>query len=108
MPKAMQYPVICLCGSTRFKDEFIQKQKEFTLAGYVVLSVGCFGHIDSPEVFAPETKRMLDDMHKQKIDMSDKIYVINKNGYIGESTYSEIEYAKMHGKEVIYMEGNYA
>ena len=47
---------------------------------------------------------MLDDMHKRKIDMSDSIYVINFGGYIGQSTHSEIEYAKANGKEVRYLE----
>ena len=47
---------------------------------------------------------MLDEMHKQKIDLSDEIYVINVGGYIGESTKNEIEYAKARGKEVSFME----
>ena len=50
------------------------------------------------------TKEMLDDMHKRKIDMADSIYVINVGGYIGQSTRSEIEYAKANGKEVHYLE----
>ena len=48
-------------------------------------------------------RRCLDDMHKHKIDMSDEIYVINPGGYIGDSTRSEIEYAKMHGKGIRYL-----
>lgn len=51
-----------------------------------------------------KTKEMLDDMHKRKIDMADSIYVINVEGYIGDSTRSEIEYAIEQGKEVIYLE----
>ena len=51
-----------------------------------------------------KTKEMLDDMHKRKIDMADSIFVINVGGYIGESTRSEIEYAKAQGKEVRYLE----
>ena len=105
------YPVITLCGSTRFKDEFLKVQKELTLKGKIVISVGLFGHSGDSEVWEnmPEdtvtkTKEMLDDMHKCKIDMSDAIYVINKNGYIGESTRSEISYALEHHKDVIYME----
>ena len=101
----MEYPVITLCGSTRFKDEFMQVQKELTLKGNIVISVGLFGHSGDNEVFTnKETKIMLDDIHKRKIDLSDSIYVINKNGYIGESTKSEIEYAKMTGKNIYYME----
>lgn len=51
-----------------------------------------------------KTKEMLDDMHKRKIDMADSIYVINVGGYIGESTCSEIDYAKAHGKKISYLE----
>ncbi|SDB33931.1 hypothetical protein [Eubacterium oxidoreducens] len=51
-----------------------------------------------------KTKEMLDDMHKRKIDMADSIYVINVGGYIGESTRSEIEYAKAYGKKIIFLE----
>ena len=47
---------------------------------------------------------MLDDMHKRKIDMADEIYVINVGGYVGDSTKSEINYAKQTGKKVNYLE----
>lgn len=100
-----KYPVITLCGSTRFKDDFIAAQKRLTLEGNIVISVGMFGHSGDGEVFTENTKQMLDDMHKRKIDMADEIFVINKNGYIGSSTKSEIEYAKATGKTVRYLEG---
>ena len=72
-----------------------------TLDGNIVISVGLFGHSGDDEVWAPGTKEMLDDMHKRKIDMADEIYVINIGGYIGESTRSEIEYAKNTGRGVL-------
>lgn len=105
------YPVITLCGSTRFRDEFIDAQKKLTLEGNIVISVGLFGHSGDDEVWdgmdegtLSKTKEMLDDMHKRKIDMADSIYVINPGGYIGESTKSEIAYAIEHGKGVDYLE----
>ena len=97
-----EYPVITLCGSTRFKEDFERVNRELTLAGNIVISVGCFGH--AGDVFSDEQKVMLDDIHKRKIDMADTIYVINKDGYIGSSTNSEIKYAIAHGKQVIFME----
>ena len=107
------YKVITLCGSTRFKDEFLQVQKELTLQGNIVISVGLFGHAGDFEVWEnmnegtlTKTKEMLDDMHKRKIDMADEIFVINVGGYIGDSTKSEIEYAKEHDKIVRYLENN--
>ncbi len=105
------YPVITLCGSTRFKNEFYEAQKRLTLEGNIVISVGLFGHSGDKEVWdgmdedtLSKSKIMLDDMHKRKVDMADAIYVINVGGYIGDSTKSEIEYAKSHGKEVRYLE----
>ena len=106
-----KYKVITLCGSTRFKDEFMEAQKRLTLEGNIVISVGLFGHAGDTEVWETmdegtltKTKEMLDDMHKRKIDMADEIYVINVGGYIGSSTKSEIEYARKTGKTVTYLE----
>lgn len=99
-----KYKVITLCGSTRFKEQFIEIQKQLTLEGNIVISVGLFGHSGDDEVWIEGTKQMLDDMHKRKIDMADEIFVINVNGYIGSSTKSEIEYALKTGKKVSYLE----
>ena len=99
-----KYKVITLCGSTKFKDEFLIEQKRLTLEGNIVISVGLFGHNGDDEVWTENIKKMLDDMHKRKIDMADEIFVINKNGYIGSSTKSEIEYALKSNKKVNYME----
>ena len=105
------YKVITLCGSTRFKDDFMRVQKELTLKGNIVISVGLFGHSGDDEVWdgmdegtLSKTKEMLDDMHERKIDMADEIFVINVGGYIGNSTRSEIEYAIKNGKKVNYLE----
>ena len=103
-----QYPVITLCGSTKFKDTFMEVQKKLTLEGNIVISVGFFGHAGDSDGIDEETlaknKIMLDDIHKRKIDMSDGIFVINVGGYIGSSTKSEIEYATNHNKFVKYLE----
>lgn len=98
------YPVITLCGSTRFKEQFLEAQKRLTLEGNIVISVGLFGHSGDDEVWTEGTKEMLDDMHKRKIDMADAIFVINVGGYIGESTRSEIAYARENGKRILYLE----
>ena len=99
-----KYPVITLCGSTRFKDEFYRVQKELTLKGWIVISVGLFGHSGDTEVLNDGVKEMLDDMHKRKIDLAQAIYVINVGGYVGSSTRSEIAYARAHGKKVFFLE----
>ena len=106
-----KYRVTTLCGSTRFKNEFMEVQKRLTLEGNIVISVGLFGHSGDNEVWEnmdegtlTQTKEMLDDMHKRKIDMADEIFVIYVGGYIGSSTRSEIEYTQAIGKLVLYLE----
>lgn len=105
-----KYKVITLCGSARFKDEFMNAQKELTLKGNIVISLGMFKDaVDSvfwekmDDETRTKTKGMLDDMHKRKIDLADEIFVINVGGYIGDSTKTEIEYAKKTGKKVNYL-----
>ena len=95
-------PIICLCGSTRFKQTWIEQNVRFTQAGYIVLSVALWGHHErkDPDI---ETKKKLDELHKRKIDLADSIYVLNVTDYIGESTRSEIEYALYHGKPIKYL-----
>ena len=98
-----QYKIVTLCGSIKFKDEFAKIQEKLTLDGNIVLTPNFFNTIKKEDI-DEKTKKMLDEMHKQKIDMSDEIYVINVDGYIGESTKSEIEYAKRKGKKIYYLE----
>jgi hypothetical protein len=99
--------IVCLCGSTKFKAEFIEWNSKLTIAGEIVLSVGMFGHADFPDEdwFAKhaKTKTRLDELHKRKIDLADYIFVLNVGGYIGESTASEIAYAQSIGRTVQYL-----
>ncbi len=97
------YNIITLCGSIKFKDEFIKVQEKFTLDGNIVLIPNFFNNIKKENI-DKKTKQMLDEMHKQKIDMCNEIYVINVGGYIGESTKTEIEYAKSKRKKISYLE----
>ena len=100
-----KYKVVTLCGSTRFKEEYIEAQKRLTLAGNIVISVGLFGHSGDDDVWKPGVKEMLDDMHLRKIDMADEVFVVNPGGYIGESTRREIAYARQNGKSVTFLCG---
>ncbi len=98
--------IVTLCGSTRFREEFERANERFTLEGLVVLAPGCFDHewLHQPEHNAELTKDGLDDLHKDKIAMSDFVYILNRDGYIGASTRAEIEYAKSIGKPVMFAE----
>lgn len=95
-----KFNVITLCGSTRFRAEYERVQKELTLKGNIVISVGLFGHSGDDEVWKDGVKEMLDEMHLAKIDMADEIFVINPGGYVGQSTSREIAYARSRGKTV--------
>ena len=107
-----KYRVVTLCGSSRFKDEFYEVQKQLTLEGTIVLSLGFFSQKDlniwdnfeGKDI--KEIKEMLADMQRKKIDISDEIFIVNVDGYIGESTQSEIEYAISEGKKVRYLVNN--
>ena len=98
------FKVITLCGSTRFKDEFLEAQKRLTLEGNVVITVGLFGHSGDDVVWTEGVKDMLDRQHLAKIDLADEIFVINVGGYIGDSTRREIAYAEFKGKTISYLE----
>jgi len=93
--------IITLCGSTKFKEQFNEMNKKLSLQGKIVLSVGLFTHADKV-VLNEAQKRMLDQLHFKKIDLSDSIFVIDVEGYIGSSTANEIEYAKKSGKKIYY------
>lgn len=100
--------ITVLCGSTRFYEEFRKQNLRLTLAGHIVLSIGCDTKSDGDLQAAGEldvSKAELDDLHKRKIDLADEVLVLNCDGYIGESTRSEIEYAEKLGKPVRYLEG---
>ena len=100
------FKVITLCGSTRFKEEFLEAQKRLTLQGNIVISVGLFGHSGDDVVWTEGVKDMLDRQHLAKIDLADEIFVINVGGYIGDSTRREIAYAEFKGKTIKYMENS--
>lgn len=98
----MKRKVVTICGSMRFWDKIQEMSERLELEnGYVVLGV-------TPSVSGRElTERdisLLAELHRDKIDLSDAIFVVNVGGYIGESVKSEIEYAKENSKEILYLE----
>ena len=101
--------IITLCGSTRFTDGMLIKQWELTKEGHIVLSWCAlpegyrWGPVKSHVADQEGVREIVDEVHKRKIDISDEVFVININGYIGESTKSEIEYAREHGILVKYL-----
>lgn len=109
-PPTPRPPIVCVCGSTRFYDALQDVNWRFTMEGMIVLSIGVCKRIVTPdgghvgEALGEDVAKRLDELHKRKIDLADRVFVLNVGGYIGESTRSEIEYAKQHGKPVEYLE----
>lgn len=102
--------IICLCGSSRFYDEYQQAYYDLTMQGHIVLSIGFYPHAKTEHGHGEGVghdsaqKVELDELHKRKIDLADWVYVLNVGGYIGESTRSEIRYAQKYGRPVHYLE----
>lgn len=103
LQKQKTFKVITLCGSTKFKQQFEEVNARLTMEGNIVISVGVFSHANKVEL-TNRQKEQLDKIHKQKIDMSDEIFVVNVGGYIGDGLKDEIKYAKLHGIPVKYLE----
>lgn len=97
----MKIKIITICGSLRFKNEIMEIAEKMELKGNCIISP-IYPTNPNKDAYTDEEAEMLDNMHKEKIKISDAILVVNVNGYIGESTRSEIEYAKSLNKEVIY------
>lgn len=105
----MTSEVVCLCGSTRFLQTFREVERNETLKGNIVLSIGCDMRTDSffadlPEEELERIKNNLDNLHLEKIDMANRVIILNVGGYIGESTQRELDYAKLSGKRISFLE----
>ena len=97
--------IVCICGSTRFADQMAAANRDLTLAGAIVLAPGVFLSTADREAgvsLEPAQKAALDDLHLRKIDLADRVLVVNPGGYIGESTSREIAYAHAAGKPVSF------
>jgi hypothetical protein len=103
---AIRPRIVCLCGSTRFSEAFQKANLSETLAGRIVLTVGCMTHSDAElgAVITPEVKEMLDRLHKKKIDLADEVLVLNVEGYIGSSTKGEVAHAFGRGKPIRFLD----
>lgn len=98
--------IVCLCGSTRFMDAFHAENRRLSLEGRIVLTVEIvtYDGATDPQRADPKQKAMLDELHLRKIDLADRVHVLNVGGYVGESTAQEIEYAEQQGKVITWLE----
>jgi hypothetical protein len=100
--------IVCLCGSTRFSEAFHEANLMETLAGKIVLSIGCDFKSDRDlevaGMLSLDDKQRLDELHLRKIDLADEVLFLNVGGYIGQSTQNELDYATRQGKIIRYLE----
>lgn len=103
-PDADMPEIVCLCGSTRFADTFAEENLRLTLEGKIVLSIGVNVSDNALGIAQDsEVKTRLDQLHLRKIDLADRVHVLNVGGYVGESTSREIAYAKEQGKVITWL-----
>lgn len=106
-------PIVCLCGSTRFRDNILATSEWLTMTGAIVLAPNVFGREpgdkDKPEDMRPITdgqKALLDALHFRKIDLATRVHVVNIDGYIGHSVHNEVKYAVSKGKLVTFTDNH--
>lgn len=96
--------IVCICGSTRFAEDMLAANRDLTLAGAIVVAPGVFTHREPAERISDDQKARLDALHLRKIDLADRVLVVNTGGYIGDSTRREIAYARATGTPVSFTE----
>ncbi|WP_353651562.1 hypothetical protein ABLG96_16895 [Nakamurella sp. A5-74] len=97
--------IVCICGSTRFVEELLEANRDLTFAGVIVVAPGVFTRPEDGEThenLTQEQKTALDALHLRKIDLADRVLVVNPGGYVGESTSREITYARATGKPISF------
>ena len=103
-----KYPIACICGSTRFRKETEELAERLSYDNFIIVMVNCWSR--AKELRSQEgdngIKDKLNDLHKAKIRLSDIVFVVNVGGYIGKSTKSEIQYAKLIGKPIRFLEAS--
>lgn len=95
--------VVCLCGSGRFKQAYEDAEYNETLKGKIVLTIGCNTKDIARSDELKHHKSMLDELHLWKIELADQVFILDVDGYIGESTRKEIEFAEKKGKWIRYL-----
>lgn len=97
---------LTLCGSAKFEDLYHEWNEKLTMAGHVVYSLAVFPSRKNGEQvwYTDEEKEKLDLAHLAKIENSEAIVVINKDGYVGYSTRREMRWARLLEKDIYFIE----
>ena len=89
--------IVCICGSAKFITEMRAANRDLTFSGAIVVAPS-----EADESPTPEQKAVLDALHLRKIDLADRVLIVNPGGYIGDSTRREITYAQEAGKPITF------
>ncbi len=100
--------IITLCGSTRFTGEMLREAWRLTIAGNIVIH---WNILEGKEAFSHgaereggNVKEIIDALYLHKVAMADEVRVINVDGYVGESTTSEVRHGLKLGKHITWLE----
>lgn len=99
-----KHEIVAMVGSSRFRSSYEKEAKRLTLLGYLVIPLSLYRDKDYEDACVPENAETLKSICNYKIRICDLVFVVNKDGYIGNRTRETIEYAKSLNKKIIYME----
>jgi len=97
--------IVCLCGSSRFVDVmavcgWLIEREEKAITMNLHLLPSWYGDVPDHLAESEGVALAMDDLHLRKIDISDEVFIVNFEDYIGKSTAGEIKYAKKSGKKI--------
>ncbi|MHA3700969.1 hypothetical protein ACXR2U_02190 [Jatrophihabitans sp. YIM 134969] len=99
--------IVCLCGSARFAAELAAVNRELTLAGAIVVAPAFAADAagrDAAEALSDAQRRALGELHLRKIELADRVVVVDPGGYLGDAVRREIAHARAAGKPVTFTE----
>lgn len=88
-----RFKVVTVVGSTRFKGQYEEICTDLELNGYIVLRMSTFSHHDNIELSEHQIQDRV-DIFKEYFKLSDEVYVVSVDGYVGDHTRADIEAAK--------------
>jgi len=96
--------ILTLCGSARFEPYWHEANKQLGLAGHICFSLMTFPSVEgSKSWYTEDQKWTLDLAHLAKIEESDGVVMLNIDGYLGESSLRELQWARIRAKKVFWV-----
>jgi hypothetical protein len=94
---------LTICGSARYEAYWHEANKQLGLAGHICYALMTYPSVEGEKTwYTPEQKWTLDLAHLAKIEESDGVVMLNIEGYLGESSLRELEWARMRHKKIYW------